>query len=62
MKMKTTYLSKKRLYLPLIFPRSKTTNKSSSNPTMEMEGRTLGGVGNNPNVKQYMTNLQETEK
>ncbi len=29
---------------------------------MEMEGRTLGGVGNNPKVKQCMTNLQETER
>jgi hypothetical protein len=29
---------------------------------MEMEGKTLGGVGNNPKVKQCMTNLQETEK
>jgi hypothetical protein len=45
MKMKTTYLSRIRLYLYLIFPRSKATNKSSSNPIMEMEGRTLGGVG-----------------
>jgi hypothetical protein len=29
---------------------------------MEMEGKTLGGVGNNPKVKQCMTNLQEIEK
>lgn len=62
MKMKTNYLARIRLYLCLIFPRSKATNKSNSNPTMEMEGRTLGGVGNNRKVKQCMTTLQETEK